>query len=415
MNQPDNRGIAEEENNNESSSFDYKTAGERTEVEKDKRTVNDDYNDYVIRPVRKRKKSTSSSHHHSSHHHHHRSHRRRRKLKTRQKVLRALICILLALVILVTGTALVLIIKGHGELFDDNLKIDTPDGLNAVVQDDGDYIFYNGERYKFNKEVTSMLLMGIDRRDFTTPNEQGTGGQADVIVLMAMDMKNRKMSLINIPRDTMTDVSIFSVSGYYVGMEKQQICLSYAYGNGKETSCSNTLASVKRIFYNVPISTYFSLDLDGIAAVNDAVGGVDVVSPETIESFKEGTPYHLMGDQAESFVRARRHDVADANMLRMQRQQTYVRSFMDKVVSEAKRKPTTAVDLFNESKEYSCTNLDAAKILYMAQDIARKGALEASILTVPGTTTLNKNEQAEYNINEKDFFGQFLSVFYEKM
>ena len=415
MSQPDNRDIKEEEDNNEAGSFDeVKTAGEKIEVEKDAKTVDDDYKDYILRPVRKKKKSSSSSHHHH-HHHHHRSRHKRRKLKTRQKVLRALICILLALVILVSGTALFLIFKGHGELFDEDIKIDSPDGLNAVVQDDGDYIFYNGERYKYNKEVTSMLLMGIDRRDFSTPNEQGTGGQADVIVLMAMDMKNRKVSLLNIPRDTMTDVSIFSVSGYYVGMEKQQICLSYAYGNGKETSCSNTLASVKRIFYNVPISTYFSLDLDGIAAVNDAVGGVDVVSPETIESFKEGTPYHLVGAQAESFVRARRHDIAEANMLRMQRQQTYVKNFMNKVVSEAKRKPSTAVDLFNESKQYSCTNLDAAKILYMAQDLARNGALETSMLTVPGTTTLSKDEQAEYNINEKDFYEQFLSVFYEKM
>ena len=97
MSQPDNRDIKEEEDNNEAGSFDeVKTAGEKIEVEKDAKTVDDDYKDYILRPVRKKKKSSSSSHHHH-HHHHHRSRHKRRKLKTRQKVLRALICILLAL------------------------------------------------------------------------------------------------------------------------------------------------------------------------------------------------------------------------------------------------------------------------------------------------------------------------------
>lgn len=72
-----------------------------------------------------------------------------------------------------------------------------------------------------------------------------------------------------------------------LGTEKQQICLSYSYGDGKESSCENTVNSVQRLFYNIPINTYFSLDLDGISALNDSVGGVDVVSPETIGEFVE--------------------------------------------------------------------------------------------------------------------------------
>ena len=175
------------------------------------------------------------------------------------------------------------------------------------------------------------------------------------------------------------------------------------------------MASVRRIFYNIPVSTYYSLDLDGIAAMNDAVGGVDVVSPETINKFKEGQQYHLQGGDAESFVRDRVHDRADANMLRMQRQQVYARSFMNTVMSGVRKNPSVAVDLFNESAPYSCTNLNAAKVMYLAQDIALHGSLSAEIVTVPGKTTLNANEQAEFNISEKEFYEQFLSVYYEKM
>ncbi len=149
--------------------------------------------------------------------------------------------------------------------------------------------------------------------------------------------------------------------------------------------------------------------------MNDAVGGVDVVSPETINKFKEGQQYHLQGGDAESFVRDRVHDRADANMLRMQRQQVYARSFMNTVMSSVKRDPSTAVDLFNDSAPYSCTNLNAAKVMYLAQDVALHGSLSAEIVTVPGKTTLNANEQAEFNISEKEFYEQFLSVYYEKM
>ena len=336
-------------------------------------------------------------------------------MKTWKKVLLAIACTFMALVLLTVGTTLFLIFKGKNELLISDIQISSPDGINATVQEDGEYIVYNGVTYKYNKDVTTLLFMGIDKRDINGQNEQGTGGQADVIVMMALDLKNRKLTMVNVPRDTMTDVAIYSASGYYTGMKKQQICLSYAYGDGKKTSCNNTMASVRRIFYNIPVSTYYSLDLDGIAAMNDAVGGVDVVSPETIEMFKEGQQYHLQGEQSERFVRARVHDRAEANMLRMQRQQVYARSFMNTVMSGVRKNPSVAVDLFNESAPYSCTNLNAAKVMYLAQDIVLHGSLSAEIVTVPGKTTLNANEQAEFNISEKEFYEQFLSVYYEKM
>ena len=380
---------------------------ERTEVKKDKKTVRDDVSDYIYMNPVKTKKTKSGKKQHKS--------QRKKRKKTWKKVLLAIACTFMALVLLTVGTALFLIFKGKSDLLTDDIQISSPKEIQATVQEGGQYIVYNGVTYKYNENVTTLLFMGTDKRDLNDQNEQGTGGQADVIVMMALDLKNRKLTMVNVPRDTMTDVAIYSASGYYTGMKKQQICLSYAYGDGKKTSCNNTMASVRRIFYNIPVSTYYSLDLDGIAAMNDAVGGVDVVSPETINKFKEGQQYHLQGGDAESFVRDRVHDRADANMLRMQRQQVYARSFMNTVMSGVRKNPSVAVDLFNESAPYSCTNLNAAKVMYLAQDIVLHGSLSAEIVTVPGKTTLNANEQAEFNISEKEFFEQFLSVYYEKM
>lgn len=405
MNQPDNNGF-EWDDISSSSQFVVGDV-ERTEVKKDKKTVRDDVSDYIyMNPVKTKKKKSGKKQHKSQ---------RKKRKKTWKKVLLAIACTFMALVLLTVGTALFLIFKGKSDLLTDDIQISSPKEIQATVQEGGQYIVYNGVTYKYNENVTTLLFMGTDKRDLNDQNEQGTGGQADVIVMMALDLKNRKLTMVNVPRDTMTDVAIYSASGYYTGMKKQQICLSYAYGDGKKTSCNNTMASVRRIFYNIPVSTYYSLDLDGIAAMNDAVGGVDVVSPETINKFKEGQQYHLQGGDAESFVRDRVHDRADANMLRMQRQQVYARSFMNTVMSSVRKNPSVAVDLFNESAPYSCTNLNAAKVMYLAQDIVLHGSLSAEIVTVPGKTTLNANEQAEFNISEKEFFEQFLSVYYEKM
>ncbi len=193
-------------------------------------------------------------------------------MKTWKKVLISLACVFTALALIFAGITAFLIIRGQDELFTDDVNITAPDSVDALVQDGGQYIVYNGVTYKYNDKVTSLLFMGVDKRDLNDANDQGTGGQADVLVLMAMDFKNRKLTLLNVPRDTMTDVAIYSAGGYYTGTQKQQICLSYAYGDGKETSCTNTVASVKRLFYNIPVNTYYSLDLDGIDKKTHNVG-----------------------------------------------------------------------------------------------------------------------------------------------
>lgn len=412
MSKPGERGFTWDSEDTYSNSDKIMVAEEKTEVARDELTVKDDVEDYVfLNPRRKRRRhsgSKSSSGHHSHHH-------KKKKKKTWKKVLISIVCVLLALVLITTGTALLLILKGQGELYTDDVQISAPESLDAVVQEGGDYIVYNGQTYKYNKDVTSLLFIGVDKRDFDIPTAEGAAGQADVIVLMALDFKANKLSMINIPRDTMTDVAIYSASGYYTGMQKQQICLSYAYGDGRESSCANTVASVKRVFYNIPINTYYALDLDGVMAINDSVGGVDVVSPETIEKFKQGESYHLMGKDAERFIKARVHDRPDANELRNKRHQAYANGFFDKVVGNIKDSPTYAVDLYNESAPYSCTNLDVAKVMYMAKEVALNGAPNKQMYSVPGETKIGASGYAEYTVNEKEFYEQFLSVFYTKM
>ena len=222
----------------------------------------------------------------------------------------------------------ILYLNGRSDFFDVNLNMVVPETVQAEVQDNGDYIMYKGVTYKYNHDVTNILFMGVDKRSIDDETAQGTGGQADAIVMIAMNVKDHKMTLLAVPRDTITDVALYSPSGHYSGMKEMQVCMAYAYGDGKEISCENTVSSVRRIFYNVPVNTYYALDLDGIAAVNDSVGGVDVVSPETIGPFTEGESYHLEGKLSENFVRLRDKSGVDSSMKRLERQKIYAKGFL---------------------------------------------------------------------------------------
>lgn len=362
-------------------------------------------------------KSNTTNHYkkHKSKSHHHHHHSKHRKMKTWKKVLLSIGCTLLGLIILAVGTIAFLIYQGGNELFNSDIHVTAPQGIET--EENGKYVVYNGETYKFNDRVTSVLCMGVDKRDLDEYNNskvKASGGQADVLILVSIDTSNGKITLFNISRDTMVDVTMYSAGGAYAGTENQQICLSYAYGDGKESSCENTVNSVQRLFYNIPINTYFSLDLDGIAALNDSVGGVDVVSPETIGSFVEGESYHLVGEQAESFVRTRDTSKVDSNNMRMQRQKVYIQSFMNTVLQQTKKDLTTPLDLFNASAPYSCTNLNPSKVTYLAQQAVLGGLSGIDMLSVPGQVKMG-TKYAEFNISEAEFYQMFLNVYYTKI
>lgn len=339
----------------------------------------------------------------------HNSHSRK-KMKNWKKALLSVGCVLLGIVVLIVGTVALLYYKGSSELINDDYSISAP--KDVQVQNNGEFVVYNGVTYRYNKNITSILLMGIDERELDGQKVIGQAGQSDVNILLTIDTSTGKITMINISRDTMTEITEYSAGGGYLGMETMQLCLAYSFGDGKEMSCENQVNTVKRLFYNVPINSYYSLDLDGISAINDSVGGVDVVSPETIGDFKQGETYHLVGDQAESFVRLRRHDTPDANNYRMARQRVYIEAFISKVLSQTKADISTPLDLFNASGEYSCTNLNASKVCYLAARAISNGGMSFDTLSVPGESKLN-GEYAEFYVDETKFYEMFLSVFYQ--
>ena len=289
----------------------------------------------------------------------------------------------------------------------------------ASSEDDGKMIVYNGAKYKYNEDNINILFMGIDR-DMQDTGEKviGENGQADVLIWAALDSKTGHLSLINISRDAMVDVNKYNVKDKYLGTDKMQLCLAYSYGDGKEKSCENTLQSVSRLMYGMPVNAYVAIDYSAIAPLNDAIGGVTVNVLEDLtqsdSALKAGETVTLHGEQAQTYVRSRNTEVLDSNNQRMERQKQYIDAFLQQAISQTKKNPTLPVTLYNDVSDYMVTNISASEVTHLATLMIQNGVSGGDILTVPGEVTQG-DVYAEFNPDDKELYKLILSVFYKEI
>lgn len=289
----------------------------------------------------------------------------------------------------------------------------------ASSEDDGKMIVYNGAKYKYNEDNINILFMGVDR-DMQDTGEKviGENGQADVLIWAALDSKTGHLSLINISRDAMVDVNKYNVEDKYLGTDKMQLCLAYSYGDGKEKSCENTLQSVSRLMYGMPVNAYVAIDYSAIAPLNDAIGGVTVNVLEDLtqsdSALKAGETVTLHGEQAQTYVRSRNTEVLDSNNQRMERQKQYIDAFLQQAISQTKKNPTLPVTLYNDVSDYMVTNISASEVTHLATLMIQNGVSGGDILTVPGEVTQG-DVYAEFNPDDKELYKLILSVFYKEI
>lgn len=333
--------------------------------------------------------------------------------------------LLLVILLLVAGF-LVMEVLGRNSMkgkTDESVEVTVPENVDAEVEDDGDYITYRGERYRFNENVTSILCMGVDKDDISEETEViGTSGQADMLMLVILNTETGDVKLWNISRDSMTDVDIYNVDGEYVRTESLQACLAFAYGDGSHGSCENVVRSVSRLLYGMPIQGYAAIDMDAIQPLNDAVGGVEVTIHEgdiLPAKFKPGTKVLLKGKDVESYVRSRTTELPgepiDTNNNRMARQKQYMTNFLYKVLQQTKEDITTPMKLFNIARqgEHIVTNINAAAVAYLSKSFPKISFSEGNFLTIPGEVKAGE-KHAEFYVDDEVLYEMIVEAFYTK-
>lgn len=365
-------------------------------------------------------------HHHSSHSSHHSSHhhssdkkgkkgkkdkKEKKKWSMRKKILIGILIFFLAIVIGTLSAFFIMRWKGKSELTNhDNLNLMLPEWVD--YRDGGWVIYYKGHEYTFNDNIATFLFMGIDNRKLKTNAKMGTAGQADALYLVTYDVNTKRMRILCINRDTMSDITRYDEAGNYIDTKTTQICLAYAFGDGKKTSADNEKTAVQRLIYNIPVNAYYAIDLSAIKILNDDVGGVRVVPQYTFKEFKKGVPVTLKGMQAETFVRHRDIRLMDDNLRRIECQKQYIQKFAERIVPATRSNLNTPTKLYNHSKKYTVSSFDPAMVIYLATDMAFNFHGFEMINTKGTYKKVPDDPSAEFFLKEVPFFETILDIFY---
>ncbi len=255
----------------------------------------------------------------------------------------------------------------------------------------GETVDYQGKTYRRNSYVKAVLCIGVDRSGtMTEAKATGAGGQADGVFLVAQDTVRNQLKILMIPRDTMTDITLTDLSGNVLGVDEQHLMLAYGYGDGREKSCEYMMEAVSNLLGGLKIDYYMSADVDVIATLNDAVGGVTVTVPtEGMEkrdpAFVKGSQVTLHGKQAEAFVRFRDINRDNSALFRMNQQKEYIMQFFKALKKKSSEDSQIVPDMFDQIQEYMVTDMGKELYLKMAMDGLGSGGLAAEdFYMVPG-------------------------------
>lgn len=342
------------------------------------------------------------------HHHHHRRHRHRLRRR-----LRAVGIALLVVALVAGGVAMAawrLVESGRQALREAAQPEDIQTVEEATTEDEGLTVEYEGKTYRYNENVVSIVVMGYDRRQ--SVEATGAAGQADAIMVVAFDTATGQMRVIGVPRDTMVDVDE-NVGEAFLGQDSMQISLAFSYGDGYETSSQNVVRAVSRVLYNMPMTYYFSIDMEGVGPLNDAIGGVALTPTSSVPGtiITKGQPITLYGENALRYVQYRDTSVFGSSLDRQARQSQYLQAFFSQAVSNAAGSPGILVGLYQTALKYATTNLGVDEFAALATTLLANGMSSLEVTTLQGEATQGP-QYLEYHLDRQSVYETVLDVFY---
>jgi LCP family protein required for cell wall assembly len=162
--------------------------------------------------------------------------------------------------------------------------------------------------------VMNILAIGADTR-----GDNYTYGLADAIRLVRVDFVNPKVSVLEIPRDLWVEIP--DIADNLNGQDHEKLNQAYLYGNPgfgyteDPAQGPGLLARTLTLNFGMQIDHYAAVNMRTFEKIVNAVGGIDVNLPETVDGrtatdtnkrllFLAGT-HHLDGTRALTLARIR--------------------------------------------------------------------------------------------------------------
>lgn len=201
-------------------------------------------------------------------------------------------------------------------------------------------------------DVINIVLFGLD-----TTNEDPNywSGNSDTIMILSIDTKNNEMKLTSIMRDLY--VPIYDDNNNLRGNAK----INSAFWRGPAASI-NTIQN----YFNIKIDHYAVIKFNGMKAVIDILGGVDInITKNEVPHMhnpriQEAGTYRLAGWEALAYMRIR---AADNDRYRTLRQGNVLQSLVDKFKDASW---TQLLSLLDECVQYVKTDMDMGTMTNVA-------------------------------------------------
>lgn len=205
-----------------------------------------------------------------------------------------------------------------------------------------------------------LLLIGVDKDEGRVGDPEygadDSGYRSDSIMLTRIDPGQKLVTMVSIHRDTLVDL----------GSNGQQK-INAAYSIGQESYTTQVISD----FAGVPISHYAEVDMDGMAAVIDSIGGIDVtLDMDVKDPYYTGLDlaageHHMDGHTAALFCRCRHaYDAfGDGDRYRAANQRMVISLVAKKVLSSD---PATIASTVSTMASYVRTDMDVASIVSLA-------------------------------------------------
>ena len=294
-------------------------------------------------------------------------------------------------------------------------------GANSVDVGAGyRYTEYNGKKYQYNNRVTTLLYAGLDSFDeLKQTATYGDKARADSIMLIVLDEASKKMSVVAINRDTMTEVHRFSRNGGDLGTYVTHLGYAYANGDGGTASCENLKTAVSTLFNNLPIDGYMVSNQTSIVMINDLVGGVTVTVPNNDLATKypeltEGNIVTLDESNVRAYVQQRDTAVDFSNEGRIERQKSFVLSFMDEFGTLVKDNSMQVWDELEECSDWMQTDITKNRYLSLADAFSQTNLAPDSYYILEGEDQLGELHD-EFYYDEDALQELIIKLFYREV
>lgn len=258
------------------------------------------------------------------------------------------IFVFLTVVLLLGALGLTFIFMPRGKKLANDNKIENKE---AIEEPEKISIFNEDE------DIVNILLIGIDSSDVTYEVDENSK-RADTIMLLSIDPNFDRVRLLSIPRDT-----YYKLKGY------DNYRMNAAYSRG---GIDLQVSSVED-FMGVKIDHYVTVNYEAVEELVDAIGGVEVYTPEykytdpsTVPpleiNFEEGL--HLLdGKESVKYLRMRKI-YKDQDLDRIKAQQDFIMKIFDKMKSpKMLLKLPRLVSIANKHVE---TDMNYGQLSYLA-------------------------------------------------